>query len=80
MTNETPISPSDPAVIIAGIRQFGLASDGSDLRDLERATEAEAGVAEARKVIAALVQPIAALAPEAVDWDTKDMGDLSKMF
>ena len=29
------ISPSDPHVIIAGIRQFGLASDGSDLRDLE---------------------------------------------
>ena len=28
---------SDPAVIIAGIRQFGLAPDGSDLRDLEAA-------------------------------------------
>lgn len=31
------ISPSDPLMIIAGIRQFGLAADGSDLRDLEAA-------------------------------------------
>lgn len=31
------ISPSDPAMIIAGIRQFGLAADGSDLRELEAA-------------------------------------------
>lgn len=31
------ISPSDPRVIIAGIRQFGLAADGSDLRELEAA-------------------------------------------
>ena len=30
-------SPSDPAVIIAGIRRFGLAPDGADLRDLEAA-------------------------------------------
>lgn len=30
-------SPSDPKIIIAGIRQFGLAPDGSDLRDLEAA-------------------------------------------
>jgi len=29
------ISPQDPLAIIAGIRQFGLAPDGSDLRDLE---------------------------------------------
>lgn len=33
------LSPSDPRVIIAGIRQFGLASDGSDLRDLEAAID-----------------------------------------
>lgn len=31
------ISLTDPAVIISGIRQFGLAPDGSDLRDLESA-------------------------------------------
>lgn len=31
------ISLCDPAITIAGIRQFGLASDGSDLRDLEAA-------------------------------------------
>lgn len=30
----------DPATIIAGIRQFGLAPDGSDLRDLEAVYEA----------------------------------------
>lgn len=35
----SPISPSDPSVIIAGIRRFGLAADGSDLRDLEAAFE-----------------------------------------
>jgi hypothetical protein len=35
----SPISLTDPAVILAGIRQFGLASDGSDLRDLEAAIE-----------------------------------------
>ena len=34
------ISPSDPATILAGIRQFGLAADGSDLRDLESALAA----------------------------------------
>jgi hypothetical protein len=33
------ISMSDPMVILAGIKQFGLASDGSDLRDLEAAIE-----------------------------------------
>lgn len=31
------ISLTDPLTIIAGIKQFGLASDGSDLRDLEAA-------------------------------------------
>lgn len=31
------ISPSDVRTIIAGIRRFGLAPDGSDLRDLESA-------------------------------------------
>jgi hypothetical protein len=31
------IKPADPLTIIAGIRQFGLAADGSDLRDLEAA-------------------------------------------
>lgn len=33
------IPTTDPAVIIAGIRQFGLAPDGSDLRDLAAAVE-----------------------------------------
>lgn len=33
------ISPSDPAFILAGIRQFGLAADGSDLRDLAAAID-----------------------------------------
>lgn len=36
-TKAQGLSASDPRVIIAGIRQFGLASDGSDLRDLEAA-------------------------------------------
>lgn len=31
------MSPSDPLVILAGIKQFGLAPDGSDLRDLATA-------------------------------------------
>ncbi|HEU4986839.1 MAG TPA: hypothetical protein VFT89_07220 [Rhizobiaceae bacterium] len=31
------LSPADPHTIIAGIRQFGLGPDGSDLRDLEAA-------------------------------------------
>lgn len=31
------IKLTDPRVTIAGIRQFGLAPDGSDLRDLEAA-------------------------------------------
>lgn len=31
------ISPSDPMMILAGIKQFGLAPDGADLRDLEAA-------------------------------------------
>ncbi len=35
--NVQSISAQDPMVIIAGIRQFGLASDGSDLRDLTAA-------------------------------------------
>ena len=33
------VSPTDPAVILAGIRQFGLAADGSDIRDLVAAIE-----------------------------------------
>lgn len=31
------ISLTDPAITIAGIKQFGLAPDGSDLRDLAAA-------------------------------------------
>lgn len=31
------VRATDPTTIIAGIRQFGLAADGSDLRDLEAA-------------------------------------------
>lgn len=34
---ENTISVSDPLVTLAGIKRFGLASDGSDLRDLEAA-------------------------------------------
>lgn len=51
-----PISVQDPKMILAGIRQFGLASDGSDLRDLEAAIEA-------------LSTPAAGgLAVEALEW------------
>lgn len=52
----TATSPSDPALIIAGIRQFGLAPDGSDLRDLAfaitavRAEGFRQGVEEAARV------------------------------
>lgn len=46
------VSPSDPCVIIAGIRQFGLAPDGSDLRDLEAALRAAgAALANTRKAL-----------------------------
>lgn len=31
------VRPRDPSTILAGIRQFGLAADGADLRDLENA-------------------------------------------
>lgn len=34
---DVALSPSDPVLILAGIRQFGLAPDGTDLRDLETA-------------------------------------------
>lgn len=33
------VSPSDPMSILAGIKQFGLAPDGADLRDLEAAIQ-----------------------------------------
>src|SRR6185312_7286202 len=33
------VSLTDPRVILAGIRRFGLAPDGSDLRDLEAAID-----------------------------------------
>jgi hypothetical protein len=39
-TDAAGLSPSDPAAILAGIRQFGLASDGADLRDLDAALTA----------------------------------------
>lgn len=35
----TSISPSDPRVVLAGIRHFGLAHDRADLQDLEYAFE-----------------------------------------
>jgi len=38
-----PISAQDPMLIIAGIKQFGLASDGSDLRDLQAVVAALQG-------------------------------------
>ena len=52
------ISPSDPFVILAGIKQFGLAADGSDLRDLTAALERYVGV---ENKIAGLYDTIAAL-------------------
>lgn len=36
MSDQT-ISPSDPEILLAGIKQFGLAADGSDLQDLAAA-------------------------------------------
>lgn len=46
------ISPADPAVILAGIRQFGLAPDGSDLRDLAAAfARRDAEIARLRKAL-----------------------------
>lgn len=41
------ISVQDPAIIIAGIRQFGLAPDGTDLRDLEAALVRKPQITEA---------------------------------
>lgn len=37
VTEPVTISVQDPILLIAGIKQFGLAPDGSDLRDLEAA-------------------------------------------
>lgn len=42
---------TDPAIIIAGIRQFGLAPDGSDLRDLEAAIDRLQGVERRYKLM-----------------------------
>lgn len=39
LPHDEALSPSDPMVIIAGIKQFGLAPDGSDLQDLRSAIE-----------------------------------------
>lgn len=52
------IRPSDPLVIIAGIRRFGLAPDGADLRDLEaalRASQPATPGGEAREQAAQLI-------------------------
>lgn len=47
---EQKISPSDPMIILTGIRQFGLAADGSDLRDLVATiTALRAQLAEAQE-------------------------------
>jgi hypothetical protein len=46
-TQAMTVTASDPTIIIAAMRRFGLASDGADLRDLERAISAlKARIAE----------------------------------
>lgn len=46
MSEKLTISLGNPEVIIAGIKQFGLAADGSDLRDLFAAFERMRGQIE----------------------------------
>lgn len=36
-----PVSVQNPHMLVAGIKQFGLAPDGSDLRDLSAALSAQ---------------------------------------
>lgn len=56
LNSEAAVSLADPNVIIAGIKQFGLAADGSDLRDLSAAIArlalpraVEGGVADTKR-------------------------------
>lgn len=67
------ISLTDPAVIIAGIKQFGLAPDGSDLRDLVAAFgRLRAELDEADALIANLlgVGELAGAYPEGTSKET----------
>lgn len=64
------VRPSDPLTIIAGIRKFGLAADGADLRDLETAIVTPKKLDPAT---ADLVQRLNALADgiEVISWDRR---------
>lgn len=64
-----PVSPSNPYTILAGIKQFGLASDGSDIRDLT--TSIENLRSERDEALKALL-PFALLCESHVDDDDKD--------
>lgn len=68
-----PVSPSDPQWIIAGIRQFGLAPDGSDLRDLEAALARSEP--ELRAEIVSLQAEVERLTPLAVAYDYLEAPD-----
>lgn len=50
---DTAISVQDPLMLLAGIKQFGLAPDGSDLRDLQAAIERLAQHADMEKAVEA---------------------------
>lgn len=68
MTKNSTIRPTDPKVIIAGIRQFGLAADGSDLRDLEAAIE-RADARPAQEQIARAISRLGDYDDDAADGD-----------
>jgi hypothetical protein len=73
MTDTTdPLTPSDTKVIIAGIRQFGLAPDGSDLRDLEAAIERLTPTGEHREPTPDDEALVSAVVTQAIDerWPT----------
>lgn len=70
---QQPVSPSDPQWIIAGIRQFGLAPDGSDLRDLEAALARSEP--ELRAEIVSLQAEVERLTPLAVAYDYLEAPD-----
>lgn len=76
---EAAISPSDPYIIIAGIKQFGLAPDGSDLQDLIRAFDRQRASVEAQ--IAEWLESNARLElPPAEDKNTIRRRDANRRF
>lgn len=72
LDNAEPMSVQDPVLLLAGIKQFGLAGDGSDLRDLAAAiTRLSSELAASRERERALERVFRladAIACDAIRW------------